>query len=907
MKRKLLSFTNFLIVIFILLSGGSLFGQVIINPVTDSIAQVNVLYTYQLTFVKVGTAPTFALQTKPAGMTINATTGLISWTPASLSSGGPVVVIAHNSTGDWPFHFNVYVTNAVECDPSIISYWPMDEKTGTSVPEVTHGYNGLWNTYNGPEPVVSTDGKIGNSIKFAPTNNEDWAYNVTDQNQYEFKAQTQFSVSFWFKNQPSVIPLPQHPQAFIGRFCGEGAPYNNAGWYIRWNPANERVEFIMRDHGPTDTTLVNPVQIAGDDFEWHHVVATFYSQTDPETYSFMHLFVDGTSSLMQYDFWTDDFDGIGDLTLGYYYWATEPFSGLLDEVNVWNKELLQADVNQLKSKGIAHQPVCAEGNTAPIFTSAPITAATQDLAYSYKMTYSEIDGDPITKTAPVLPSWLHFNASTGMLTGTPTNSNVGDNNVTLRVSDGNIDVDQTFIVTVANVNDIPVITSTASTSVDEDVAYSYTLVANDVDPGAVLTYSAPVLPTWMAFNTSTHVLSGTPTNAEVGLNAYVDFSVTLRVTDNASATVDQSFVVRVNQVNDAPVVNGQDVLDVNEDNDLLISLDNLNVTDVDNLYPNDFTLTIKDGSNYTNSGNTITPSANWNGTLTVPAELTDGTATVLYNLSVNVTAVNDAPAFISDPVLAAVAAQLYQYWIYTSDVEGSPRTLTCTQKPAWLSFSSDAGNGILQGTPSRDDVGNASVTLRVTDGNIYTDQTFTIDVVMDNYVPVVTSTPDNSVIIGELYTYTMAATDQDDDALTYSATLIPDWLTFNEETHVLSGIPAESDAGDNNVTLRVSDSKDNVDQSFTITVLLESGVNDKTSLVSLVYPVPAKDFVTFDFAAKLDKASLEIYSTDGALLKKLDVSYQSSFKLNVSDLQPNHYIYRISTAKGRETGPLVIE
>jgi hypothetical protein len=905
MKKKLPFFMKIALIAFLALSASLSYGQIIIYPVTDSIAQVSVLYSYQLTFAVNGSAPVFTLPTKPAGMAINSSTGLITWTPASLAVGGRVVVQAHNNTGDYYRAFNIYITDAVVCDTSIISYWPLDAKVGTSVPEVIHGYDGLWQGAPGPEPIISTDGMVGNSVKFNPMTNEDWGYNVTDVNQYEFKGHVEFSVSFWFKNKPSSITPPLTAEVMIGRYCG--ATKNNAGWYIQWNPATEHVEFLMKDNGPTDTLLVNPAIIAQDDESWHHVVATFYAPTDLANYSYMHLFVDGVPSVAMYDFWLDGFDGTESLYLGYYWWGLNPYSGLLDEVAIWKKELLQADVNALHSRGLAHQPVCSEGNTAPIITSTAVTAATQDVAYSYTLTYSEIDGDPITRSAPVLPSWLNFNTTTGVLSGTPANSNVGDNNVTLRVSDGSTNVDQVFVIAVANVNDPPVITSTPGTSVDEDVAYTYTITATDVDAGATLTFSAPVLPSWMSFNTTTHVLSGTPTNAQVGHNASADFNVTLRVTDNASASDDQSFTITVNQVNDAPLINSQNSLSVNEDNSLFITTADLNVTDVDNTYPDDFTLTVKNGSNYTHIGNTIYPAANWNGVLTVPIDLTDGTATVSFDLSVTVNAINDAPEFTSDPLLSIVVGQEYQYWINTSDIEGSPRTLTCPTKPSWLSFSTNAGNGILQGTPAKTDAGNASVTLQVTDGSITVDQTFTIEVIMDNYAPVVSSTPDASVNVDELYTYTIVATDQDEDVLTYSAPTKPTWLTFNATTHVLSGIPGTSSIGANNVVLEVTDGKEPVQQSFTITVVGPNAIGNHKSQISMVYPVPSSDYVTFEFATKLEEASLEIYTTKGDLVKKLDISYRNSYRLDVTGLKSNNYIYRISTSKGQESGPLVIE
>ena len=196
-------------------------------------------------------------------------------------------------------------------------------------------------------------------------------------------------------------------------------------------------------------------------------------------------------------------------------------------------------------------------NTAPSITSTAITTATEDSGYSYTLTATDADSDPLTFSAPTLPSWLSFNAGTGALTGTPTNDEVGNHNVTLRVNDGTVDVDQSFTITVSNINDAPVVTSTAVTAATEDAAYSYTFTATDDDSGDTLTLSAPTLPSWLSFNAGTGALTGTPTNDEVG-----NHNVTLRVNDG-TVDVDQSFTITVNGVNDLPtgevIINGTPV------------------------------------------------------------------------------------------------------------------------------------------------------------------------------------------------------------------------------------------------------------------------------------------------------------------------------------------------------------
>ncbi len=178
----------------------------------------------------------------------------------------------------------------------------------------------------------------------------------------------------------------------------------------------------------------------------------------------------------------------------------------------------------------------ANVNDAPTITSAAITVATEDIAYSYTITASDIDiGDILTFTAPTHPSWLTFDAGTQELYGTPTNDDVGINNVTLRVSDGLLSVDQIFTITVSNTNDAPTFNSAPIITATQGSPYTYTASAEDIDGDSII-FRAPVLPVWLTFNDTTHILRGTPGNEHVGVHP-----VLIRINDG-TVDVDQSFL-----------------------------------------------------------------------------------------------------------------------------------------------------------------------------------------------------------------------------------------------------------------------------------------------------------------------------------------------------------------------------
>ena len=205
----------------------------------------------------------------------------------------------------------------------------------------------------------------------------------------------------------------------------------------------------------------------------------------------------------------------------------------------------------------------ANANDAPTITSTAVTSATEDAAYTYTVTASDVDGDTLTMTGTTVPSWLSFNAATGVLSGTPLNANVGTsgNDVVITVTDGNNgQVTDTFTITVTNTNDASTITSAADTTAEEDDAYSYTVTTSDVDTGDTVTLAGTTVPSWLSFTAGTGVLAGTPANADVGSHAVV-----ITATDTSGATAVQSFTIVVANANDAPAVTSTAVTSATED------------------------------------------------------------------------------------------------------------------------------------------------------------------------------------------------------------------------------------------------------------------------------------------------------------------------------------------------------
>ncbi len=93
-------------------------------------------------------------------------------------------------------------------------------------------------------------------------------------------------------------------------------------------------------------------------------------------------------------------------------------------------------------------------NSAPLFTSTPITSTYQNITYTYAITTTDADSNTLTITVPTLPSWLTLTNNsngTAILTGTPTLTNGGTaglHTVLLQVTDGLSVTPQSFTIKV---------------------------------------------------------------------------------------------------------------------------------------------------------------------------------------------------------------------------------------------------------------------------------------------------------------------------------------------------------------------------------------------------------------------------------------------------------------------------
>jgi hypothetical protein len=91
---------------------------------------------------------------------------------------------------------------------------------------------------------------------------------------------------------------------------------------------------------------------------------------------------------------------------------------------------------------------CYLFNSSPVIESDPVTTAKEGAVYTYDVEATDPNGDTLTYSLPINPTGMTINSTTGVITWTPTEDQIGENVVVVEVSDGSKSTTQSFSVTV---------------------------------------------------------------------------------------------------------------------------------------------------------------------------------------------------------------------------------------------------------------------------------------------------------------------------------------------------------------------------------------------------------------------------------------------------------------------------
>ena len=468
-------------------------------------------------------------------------------------------------------------------------------------------------------------------------------------------------------------------------------------------------------------------------------------------------------------------------------------------------------------------------NNPPTISGQAPTAAVEGSAYVFQPSASDADGDPLVFSAANLPTWLAIDPATGRLAGTPGTGSSGTySGIVVTVSDGKAPVSlPAFSVTVTKPsgNSAPVISGTPANSIRAGYYYSFKPNVSDAD-GDTLSFAIMNKPSWATFNFQTGELIGNTTDADVGTFANIRISVS----DGKVAAALPIFTITVNSgstPNGAPTISGNPSGSAKEGvaySFLPSASDPDGQSLVFGIANKPSWATFEPASGRLSG----TPGAGTAGTYSnIVISVSDGQASATlpaFSIVVAAGAVqNRAPTISGTAATSAVEGQAYAFQPVASDPDGDVLAFGVANKPSWANF--DPATGRLSGTPGTGTAGTYSnIVISVSDGKASATLTgFSITVSAQpvaNRAPTISGSPTATVTEGSAYSFQPSASDADGDPLTFSATGVPSWATFNTSTGKLSGTPAKGTAGTySGIVITVSDGKLSASlPAFSITV-----------------------------------------------------------------------------------------
>lgn len=399
--------------------------------------------------------------------------------------------------------------------------------------------------------------------------------------------------------------------------------------------------------------------------------------------------------------------------------------------------------------------VSHDTNRPPVITSRPLVGATVGRLYAYDVRAADPDGDPVFFSLDQAPAGLSIDPATGTIRWLPQASQLGPNDVAVRVIDVlGASTTQSFTVIVRSVNVPPVITSTPPTQAATGQAYAYAVAASDTE-GDPLTFTLLTPPQAMTIDAATGLIRWTPQAAQLG-----DNTVTVQVDDGQGGTAQQSYTIVVSDtpLNPPPVITSTPPLTATAG---MAYQYQVQANDPDG-EPLVYALRNPSGDMQIDSTGLLT----WNpglaevGSVAVGitvSEASGGAAS--QDFTVTVARANHAPVISSQPPLTLSAGLVYRYDVRATDADGDPLSYVLAGiPPAGMTIDS---LGRLTWATGAADVGDHPVAVAVSDGHGETvTQPFTLKVLADTEAPkvklIINPATSN---VGDTVTFVVSATD----------------------------------------------------------------------------------------------------------------------------------------------------
>ncbi len=419
------------------------------------------------------------------------------------------------------------------------------------------------------------------------------------------------------------------------------------------------------------------------------------------------------------------------------------------------------------TQSLALQVTQTTVNVPPAIDSTPRPNIPVGEPWIYSIAADDANSDPLSLQLLQGPSGLQLDPQLRLLSWSPAPSQLGIHNVVLQVSDGRGGTtQQAFSVEVIAQNNstTPRIVSPPSAfRATLGEMFSYDLRAADEDgdgDGNAIEWLLLDAPHGTSLDARYGTLRWTPTLEQLGQQSFL-----IAARDPAGNEGLQSFSLLVSGANLGPSILSRAPSEATVDERYVYGL---RAVDPEN---NPLTFALKSSP----SGMTIdaergvirwTPTAAQIGTAQVTVEVRDvhgQTAEQTFGIAVAQVIRNQPPTITSRPTFRARATAEYSYQMQARDIEGDALSYQLLQAPVGMQIN--ASSGLIQWTPTLDQVGSHLIRVVVTDtaGNQAL-QRFALQV-RANQAPVIVSTAPTEIALGGKYGYDLQVNDAEADPL----------------------------------------------------------------------------------------------------------------------------------------------
>ena len=443
-----------------------------------------------------------------------------------------------------------------------------------------------------------------------------------------------------------------------------------------------------------------------------------------------------------------------------------------------------------------------------------------------------------------------------------------------------------YIATTQNVTasdlipDISTIIDNIST--DEDVSVEFNALSNDS-----FVTTAPYSVSYTNPSNGSVSISGdlVTYNPNADFNGSDSFSYTLTQSDKVSSS---TINLTINPVNDDPVINTASTISVEENQTAVATIDTSDVDTEDTLT---LSLSGTDQDSFDLSSDDVltfktAPDYETKTSYLITLSLTDGTATVTKDLTINILNLNDvAPEFTSAATFSIDENTTAVGTAAATDVEGDDVTFTISGSE--LSITS-AGVITFNSAPDYETKTSHTATITASDGVNTTDQSITVNInnLNDNN-PVFTTSSTLNGDENQTSISTVAASDADGDSVSFTisgsdlAISSDGVLTFVTE-------PDYEQVTSFTATITATDGTLSTDQSVTVNVnnlndnapvyTAATGVNaseNQTSAFTVTGTDADGDTLTYAISGGADKDSFTINSSSGVVTFNTAPDYET--------------------------------